>query len=527
MASDPRIDRIVVLMLENRSLDHMLGFLKAEIPALDGLTGSESNPEDCASPGSPAVEVSADAQYVTKPDGGHELVDVNVQLFCTKKPPAGAVAKLDGFVRSYTEQAKGDLSKGREVMHCFAPLKLPALATLAREFAVCDAWFSSVPGPTWPNRFFAHAATSDGVPLMGLKYYLRDYPMPTLYERLEGVGRDWRIYFHDIPQSLALSRLRKLKYRKNFRRFSASFAKDAAAGDLPAYTFIEPRYFNFFSSTANDQHPPHDVRLGEHLIADVYDALRSSKLWEKTLLVVTYDEHGGLYDHVAPPEVANPDGKTWPDPPFDFRRAGLRVPAVLVSPYVPRGTIDSTPYEHASLAATARDLFGFAKPLTERDRQAKPISRQGWLAKPRKDAPAKLPRPAGAAPVAFLASDEQGVRAAVKARTASTEKLTELQISLVELSNQLAPTPTLRALAAARPARTEHDGAVQVRMMMDLFLGPAAGPAPPAGSRKRSAKKPAAKKPPRTAKPAERAATKRAKAAGPRTKRPARPRRKG
>ena len=149
--------------------------------------------------------------------------------------------------------------------------------------------------------------------------------------------------------------------------------RDAASGNLPAYSFIEPRYFAnpVLRKMPNDQHPPHDVAYGESLIASVYNAVRSGPGWKNTLLVVTYDEHGGCYDHVVPP-AATPPGSA-ASAGFDFDRFGVRVPAVIVSPWVPKGSVirppGPTPFDHTSIIATLRKLFPFA-PLTPRDAAA-------------------------------------------------------------------------------------------------------------------------------------------------------------
>ncbi len=472
MSQDPRIEHIVVLMLENASFDHVLGFLKADNPAIDGLTGTEANPADCSQPGSP-VPVTKLAGNSTRLDGGHDLVDVNEQIFCTEAPAAGAQPMNQGFVKNYTRQAKGNLTVGKRIMDCLDPKNVPVLAGLAREFAVCDHWFSSVPGPTWPNRFFVHAATSDGIVTMTQKDYTHPYEMRTIYDNLDAKQIPWRIYFHDIPQSLALNHLRA--HPTGFRKIER-FAADAAGGDLPAYTFIEPRYFEFFfTRPANDQHPPHDVRLGEHLIADVYEAVRASPLWKKTLLAVLYDEHGGFYDHVPPPPAVNPDGKVSQDPPFDFKRAGLRVPAVLISPFIPKGTVDSTVYDHASLPATVKTLFGLDDFLTERDRKANPISTAQWLAAARSNTPTKLkrpPLPANANPSAATAmvSTVESV-IGIQTGEASLAPPSELQESLVALAQSLESNPLLQGLSAARRLDTEHDAAVEVRTRIATLLG--------------------------------------------------------
>ncbi len=156
--------------------------------------------------------------------------------------------------------------------------------------------------------------------------------MRTIYENLSAAGKSWRIYFHDFPQSLALDH--QWQYVKTNYEYITAFFRDCSAGLLPNYSFIEPRYFNEGALRANDQHPIHGVVGGDVLIADVYQALRNGPKWNSTLFVVASDEHGGLYDHVLPPETVNPDGLT--SPMFDFTRLGVRVPAVVASPWIPR-----------------------------------------------------------------------------------------------------------------------------------------------------------------------------------------------
>lgn len=421
-------------------------------------------------PGSLQVPVNKDGAYESAPDPGHDVSDVNLQLFCDENPQDTSNPENKGFVLSYTQKG-GSLEKGRTIMDCFDPARVPALATLAQEFAVCDHWFCSVPGPTWSNRFFVNAATSDGVAAMGSKYYVRKYPMRTLYENLAKAGASWRIYFHDIPQSLALWNLRKPAMLRHFRRFTDNFSADVRKGDLPHYTFIEPRYFPFLWKKANDQHPPHDVRLGEDLIADVYDTLRGSAFWPGTLLIVLYDEHGGYFDHVAPPAVRNPDGKISTDPPFDFRRGGPRVPAVLVSPWIAKGTVDSTVYDHASIPATLKGLFQLGDFLTMRDRTSNPLDLSLWSGEMRDDTPETLPRHAeiqAEAEAAKVALTVESVSASLD--EASEEPLSEFQQSLLDLASTFSPEPELQAVAVARPIETEHEGAVEVRTQTQLFF---------------------------------------------------------
>ena len=358
MHSQPTIEHVVVLLFENRSFDHIFGYL----PHPGRLTGRESNPVDPANPRLGRVRVNQRARYAQGPDPHHDLLSVNLQLFGNGSLSADP-APMNGFVKSFSAAAGNDIRMGRSIMECFTPAHLPALTTLAREYCVCDRWFSSVPGPTWPNRFFIHAATSDGVVTNDV---LHPFDMQTIYDSLSAKGLTWNIYYHDFPHSVALRRL--WSRREAFRKYS-DFAGDVQRGLLSNYSFIEPRYFDFLGWHANDFHPPHDVRYADDLVADVYKILRASGHWDTCLLIVLFDEHGGYYDHVSPPRgVPNPDNQMSADPPFDFTRLGLRVPAVIASPWIEKGSVDSTVYEHASLPATISKLFGLNAFLTARDR---------------------------------------------------------------------------------------------------------------------------------------------------------------
>src|SRR5262249_35407709 len=211
-------------------------------------------------------------------DPSHWTPDVLDQVYSTYKcgtiPPAlPPVGPNMSFVSNYSYRYNSSLPPAHKIMRCFSPDKLPAMTTLAREFAICDAWYSSLPGQTWPNRMFVHAATSDG----HIDNKLYDYDINTIYDRLEQNGHTWKIYFHDIPQALALKHLRDDAFKGRFQLFQ-EFQADAKAGNLPEYSFIEPRYFDFGFKFANDQHPNHHVNLGDVLIADVYESLRNSPL---------------------------------------------------------------------------------------------------------------------------------------------------------------------------------------------------------------------------------------------------------
>ena len=227
------VEHVIVLMLENRSYDHMLGYL----PNGHGLAGDEFNLVDPSDPTSERVYVSNRSGYITAVDPAHDFVSVEKQLF---GEPGQVVnpAPMNGFVAVHIEQTTGDVEMGKKIMECFDPVKIPALTTLAQEFCVCDRWFSAVPGPTWLNRFYAHAATSDG---MVIDNATHNYKMNTIYDALTKNGVSWNIYYGDIPQSLILRQLRRTPGRfKGFERFHA----DVEKGNLAAYTFIEPRYFS-------------------------------------------------------------------------------------------------------------------------------------------------------------------------------------------------------------------------------------------------------------------------------------------
>jgi phospholipase C len=283
------------------------------------------------------------------------------------------------------------------------------------------------------------------------------------------------VYYGDIPQCLILQhRDDRLGHFKRFHKFH----EDLENGELADYTFIEPRFINFHHWKANDQHPPHNVRLGEYLIAEVYDTLRTSRYWEKSLLVVLYDEHGGFYDRVPPPDhVPSPDGKVGLHPPFDFTRLGVRVPAILVSPWVEKGGIDSTRYEHASLPATVRFLFGLPEALTARDRAANTFEKALSRSTPRSDTPMQLPVPGEPDEIRhhrrLLRAGvlEQGLRTLIFRGEKSHEPLTLYQQSLVELADRLNEQARTGLPPRAGQILQEHEAAVHIHQSLKRFLG--------------------------------------------------------
>jgi phospholipase C len=367
-------------MLENRSFDSMLGTLYQSSDTFDGLKGTEQNTwhnKDGSPPQKIAVwkspMMTPAAACIPNPDPGELFTDIHMQIHgMADSVTLNPGPTMDGFVDSYMRQQPADVAADpAAVMHCFTESEIPVLSQLARQFGVSDRWHASAPCQTWPNRFFAHTGTANGHVNNSPTHF--PYLMETVFNRLEEDAKvPWRVYFHDIPQSITLTRLWG-DLLTNFRDFDENFGRDAASGKLPAYSFIEPRYFADASAgkMPSDQHPPHNVSYGESLIALVYNAVRGGPGWKNTLLIITYDEHGGCYDHVVPPVAASPGGPT-PEG-FDFGYFGLRVPAVIVSPWVPKGSVirppGLTPFDHTSIIATLRKLFPFA-PLTARDAAA-------------------------------------------------------------------------------------------------------------------------------------------------------------
>ena len=310
----------------------------------------------------------------------------------------------------------GQINDPRDIMTCYTPEQVPVMSTLAKEFAVCDHWFGSVPSQTLPNRDFFHAASSCG--------QVNNKPQPncdaqTIFNQLEEAIQNgashlsWKVYastpkkFSSDAQAdsltadgndfsltrLIMTQLHDLELTLNFLSID-HFYEDAAAGNLPSYCFLEPQ---FSGPGQNDQHPPADVRPGEKMMADVYEAVINSPQWEETLLVITYDEHGGCFDHVPPPAHAkSPDGKDTPgQDEFTFTRFGVRVPTILISPYIERGTIcrpqGFTPFDHTSVIKTVQNCFELAGHLTERDKAAPDLSCVLTLDAPRTDKPEVYP----------------------------------------------------------------------------------------------------------------------------------------
>jgi phospholipase C len=375
MATLPHIKHVIVVMLENRSFDNICGWLyqpgttpqpsqylpESSPKEYDGLKSSLFNPVNSQyfkgeSTDTFAVFKQANSTTDPDPDPEETFSNVTYQLFGPEAPSPKPTWPNLGFVINYGN------ATGRhgavEIMEPFSPAQLPVISALAANFAVSDRYFCSVPSQTWPNRSFVHAGTSNGNVNNGDIPNPFDWDVRNIFNVLEDVGVDWRVYCDTeiVPPLTRLMFPNLWLYNDRFHHFE-TFKQDCASGKLAQYTFIEPS----FLVNPNDQHPPHDIIAGEKFLHDIWHAVSQSPAWSETLLMITYDEHGGTYDHVHPPfGAACPDSESNPgEEDFKFDRFGVRVPAILVSPWIQAGTVfrspTETPYDHTSLLATLRD----------------------------------------------------------------------------------------------------------------------------------------------------------------------------
>ena len=365
-------------MLENHSFDQMLGCLQSIYPEVDGV--DPNHPRVNKDKDGQAVYQKETDEFQTKLDPNHDFGHVAVQI---KDGNSGFV--LD-FSQVYPLSSANDR---QEIMGYYGLGKLPALHALAQNFTICDQWFSSLPGPTWPNRFFALSGTSSGQIDMpdttwqelNPLWYTHQYQR-TIFDLLNEKGRSWKVYFYDFPNSWLL--LRQLGNTQQYHHIDKFFEQDAPADEatFPDFVFIEPKYFG---QDQNDDHPPHNIVKAEKLIADVYNAIRSNEeLWNSTLLVIAFDEHGGFYDHVVPPPADPPDEK---QDKYAFNQLGVRVPALLVSPYVGQ-RVKHTVFDHTSVLKYLIEKWdlGPANALGNRVAKAKNIAIALTEAEPRKNA---------------------------------------------------------------------------------------------------------------------------------------------
>jgi phospholipase C len=371
-----KLKHIVVLMMENRSFDHMLGSLSAVDNRIEGITPQLSNPDTTGALIKP--QPLAEFQGQLEPDPDHHFPAVDLQIFNGDTSP-NRVATMQGFVKSYFNQQR-NVGHSQKIMYYFAQKQLPVLSRLALEFAVFNRWFSSIPGPTICNRAFAHYGTSFGKIDMNLLYV--NEPFKSIYNRLIDATpkHTAKLYYYDTTSStMEITNL--LQHQPELFGTYQQFLHDCDSGQLPEYSFVEPNYNDHDTDggeeIANDQHPDHDIQAGELFIASIYNAIKANaELWESTALLVVYDEHGGIYDHVPPP-ACTPDqfsasaNDTGTGMEFKFDRLGVRVPAILISPWIPKGTVVNRVFDHASIPATITKFFlGDYSPRSPRESSA-------------------------------------------------------------------------------------------------------------------------------------------------------------
>jgi phospholipase C len=361
-----------------------------------GAAGEEFNLLNASDPTSRRVYVGKGAKYCTPKDPLHDFMDTGFQVFAPGAPPQGGSGEptMGGFAANYATWG-GD---PQDVMNCYTPDQVPVISALAQSFHTCTRSFAAVPGPTGPNRMFVHTGSSAGYD--GDNYY--NYPInaTSIYDLLDAANVSWAIHFHDFTTAHGIYPTNT--HAANFVQDVgfARFLQQVATGTQPAYTFLVPQLGRMNGSEIpTSQHPVFDVRPGEQLIKTVYEALRASPAWNDTLLILTYDEHGGFWDSVSPPAAVNPWPDRLPTPfPFDFGRLGVRVPTILVSPRLATN-LDDTLYDTSSVPATVAKIFGVpVEPLGARAAAANTFE-AFFLDPPRTDAPTTLPAPPSSPPI--------------------------------------------------------------------------------------------------------------------------------
>jgi phospholipase C len=372
--SMPQIEHIVVLIMENHSFDNLLGMVPHEVPGrrfVDGLRLVHGRPANfnldtsgnkvVASHGSSPCQLSGDPTQTW--NASHEAYDNGLN---------------DGFVKA----------SGPVAMRFWDQRDLPFTYSLARYFPLGERYFCSVLGQTFPNRSYFFAGTSSGT--------INDTIAPappangTIFDRLDAHHIDWAVYYDPdrgsypslelVPGTDTPARASRIR---TFDRFQA----DVAAGKLPQFTFLDPDY-----ETTSEENPQ-DIQVGERYIAQVVQTLMHAKTWKQTVLFITYDEHGGYYDHVAPPPAIAPDSippmRTDTDVPGSFDRYGFRVPLLVISPWARAGYVSRITQDHTSIAAFIERKWNLPA-MTFRDANAHPMTDYFDFRRPAFEAPPKL-----------------------------------------------------------------------------------------------------------------------------------------
>ncbi|KAJ3273689.1 hypothetical protein HDV01_003968 [Terramyces sp. JEL0728] len=370
--SDPmpgNIKNIIVLMLENRSFDHLIGSLKQYgWPELNGLNGNETG----ITPNGAKFQVSQFSSEYEQFDPGHAMSDITTQIYGSCCNVNDLSPTMMGFGLNAQSAANKPVNMSTALSTTFGYHtndSIPVITTIANEYSLIDDWFSSVPGPTFPNRHFLHCASSLG--LTDNRLLKEGLKCKTIYENLDEKNVSWRIYHSQAAGTTTLMYYNissQPSFKANMLPFN-QFITDMKNGNISQFTYLDPDLGDA------DYHPPAHTAKGEAYVKQVYDAVRNSPVWNETLLLITFDEHGGFFDHVPPPKnVPIPDNSTVTpmSGDFSFGRLGPRVPAILVSPWVPKNMIfrsayDDRNFDHTSVSATLKRFFGLDTFLTKRD----------------------------------------------------------------------------------------------------------------------------------------------------------------
>jgi len=331
---DSGIDHIVVLMMENRSFDHYLGWVPGANGKQAGLNFPASNAANSATfPTSRLTDYQncANADPDHSYDGGHTQINNGAMNGFLWTQPALASGGTDTFPIGY-----------------YGESDLPFFANAVRDWTICDHYFSGILSSTYPNRVYMHAGQTDRN-----DNSLNISKLPTVWDGIAATGNTGRYYFHDTP----FTAIWGAKYLDISRQYS-KFAEDVAAGDLASLTYIDPAFLGESSGVSKDDHPLADIRNGQALMNEVYNILRSSPLWEKTLLIINYDEWGGFFDHVVPPFA--PVTSQEQQATGNDGRLGIRVPCALIGPRARRGHVESVQFDPNSILNMIAWRFGFA-----------------------------------------------------------------------------------------------------------------------------------------------------------------------
>jgi phospholipase C len=344
--NDPKIKHVIILVMENRSFDQILGAM----PGVNGMPIGSYNLDNTDNQVIAQKLTSVAEHICLDPPHTHETVMESLEN------------NNSNFVKVF-QAAYPDADEQRQLIMDYYDWKtINATHTLAEQFCVCDNWFSSVPGPTDPNRQFITSGTSKGITGYRADFgWQTPWTQPTIFDLLTDNEVPWRCYYGDYPQVTYNSSM--LRYLENIQPMK-QFYSDVKNGTLPAVSYIEPAYV----WGENDMHPGIDIRRGDNLIAEIYNILQSNRVvWESTLLIITFDEHGGSYDHVPPPTTISPDdcGSDVDGATFDFTVTGVRVPTILISPWIKPG-VDHTRYDHTAIPRYLIDKFSLMEVLGDR-----------------------------------------------------------------------------------------------------------------------------------------------------------------